>query len=168
VASRATQSKDFQPDSRLTGFEKVRLSVLWRLRRWLSPSTVADVRRRIQQDSEWCFEDIRVFPRRPTLLELAQWSWLEVRSCLGSICWLLRQPQMPELTCGPAFQTDAAGMWTADPNTLLCMQGIEKLEAEWPWVSRQDVYLFLRGFHLAIDKRDEADRLQGKDTGSCR
>jgi hypothetical protein len=159
-----TQVKNPQPDSRLSGFEKVRLSALWRFRSWLPRSTVADVRRRIRQDSEWCFEDLRVSPHRPTPLELAQWSWLELRSCVGGIWWLLRQPHILELTCGEAFQTDASGMWIAHPNTLLCMWGIENLEAEWPWVSRLGVLLFLRGFHLANGTNGAVGKLRDKDS----
>jgi hypothetical protein len=101
----------------------------------------------------------QVAHRRPTLRELTQWSWMEIRSCLGNIWWILRQPELPTPSFGPAFEQGGAGMCTLNRNTLRCTLGIERLEADWPWVSTLEVSLFLWGFHLGSETRDHAGRL---------
>jgi len=90
-----------------------------------------------------------------------RWSCMEVRSCLARIAWILGQSALPVMDLGPLCQRVQPGMWSGNTNTLRCMSGIERLEEEWPWVSRLDVHLFLTGFHLGAGTNESyaLDRL---------
>jgi hypothetical protein len=110
---------------------------------------------RSQISSLWERLSLSTFPYR---FQLSYALLLECRSFYHRIRLLRKQSDTVELRMGPVWDKDSSGRLTESKRTLVRTSDTQQLLSSRPWLSPEDVSLFLAGWDAGWELREGLDR----------